>query len=283
MGMVREPVVSGTFYPDDPKILADNIRGYLRNAKFERIKGEIVGIVSPHAGYIYSGQVVAYGMKAVSMGSYDTVIVMGSSHREYFEGAAIMDAGRYRTPLGSVDIDEELARAIMDENKLVFSDAEIHGPEHSLEVQIPFLQTVLSGFKLVPMVIGSHEGDICASLARAIYEGIRREGRRRHILLVGSTDLSHYHSYADAMRLDKLVVDRLETFDIQGMMEDFNNEICEACGKGPIIVTMMLSRLLGAGTSKVLKYTNSGDVSGDKGNVVGYMSAVFYRAEGAMA
>jgi MEMO1 family protein len=279
MGLVREAAVSGTFYPDDPKMLAGEIQGYLKKAKLEAIAGDIVGVVSPHAGYIYSGQVAAYGMKAISKGSYDTVIVLGPSHRAYFEGAAVMDSGSYRTPLGTVDVDQELARAIMDESRLVFSNMGVHGPEHSLEVQIPFLQTVLSGFKLVPMVMGSQEGDVCESLAKAIYEGIKRLGR--HVLVVGSTDLSHYHSYAEAMKLDKLVVNRLETFDVQGMMEDFNGEMCEACGRGPIIVTMMLSRLLGASGSKVLKYANSGDVSGDKSQVVGYTSAVFYKTEKA--
>jgi AmmeMemoRadiSam system protein B len=280
MGLVREAAVAGTFYPDDPKILAGEIQGYLKNAKVEEIEGEVVGLISPHAGYVYSGQVAAYGMKAIiSRGHYDTVIVIGPSHRAYFEGAAIMDRGSYRTPLGAVDIDEELARAIMDESKLVFSNIGVHGPEHSLEVQIPFLQTVLSNFKLVPMVMGSQEGDVCESLAKAIYGGIKRRGK--HVLVVGSTDLSHYHSYAEAKKLDKLVVNRLEKFDVQGMLEDFNGEMCEACGRGPIVVTMMLSRLLGASESKVLKYANSGDVSGDKSQVVGYTSAVFYCTEKA--
>ena len=279
MGVVREAVVAGTFYPDEPKTLAAEIREYLKNAKIEEIDGEIVGIISPHAGYIYSGHVAAYGMKAVSKRSYDTVVVIGPSHRTYFEGAALMDTGKYRTPLGVVDIDEDLARAIMEESKLVFPNAGIHGPEHSLEVQVPFLQTVLTGFKLVPIVMGSQEGNMCESLSRAVYEAIRRVGK--HVLIVGSTDLSHYHSYNEAMKLDKVVTDRLERFDIRGMMEDFNGEICEACGKGPIIVTMLLSRMLGAEKSKVLKYANSGDVSGDRRNVVGYTSAVFYRAEKA--
>jgi MEMO1 family protein len=279
MALVREAVVAGTFYPDDPKILDGEIQGYLKNVKLEAIEGEIVGLISPHAGYVYSGQVAAYGMKAISRGSYDTVIVIGPSHRAYFEGAAIMDRGSYLTPLGAVNIDEELSRAIMEESRLVFSNAGVHGPEHSLEVQIPFLQTVLSGFKLVPMVMGSQEGDICESLANAIYEGIKRRGK--HVLVVGSTDLSHYHSYAEAKKLDKLVVNRLKKFDVQGMLEDFNGEMCEACGRGPIIVTMMLSGLLGASESRVLKYANSGDVSGDKSQVVGYTSAVFYRTEKA--
>ena len=281
MGSVREAVVAGMFYPDDPKILAGEIQEFLKNAKFDAIDGEIVGVISPHAGYVYSGQVAAYGMKAISKRSYDTVIVIGPSHRVYFEGAAVMDTGSYRTPLGVVNIDNELAGAIMRESRLVFSNAGVHGPEHSLEVQVPFLQTVLKDFKLVPIVMGSQEGNIYEPLARAIYEGIKNQGRR--VLVVGSTDLSHYHSYREAMRLDKFVTDRLEKFDIQGMMDDFDGEICEACGKGPIIVTMLLSRLLGADRSRVLKYANSGDVSGDKKNVVGYTSAVFFKAEKAKA
>jgi len=276
MGSVREAVVAGTFYPGDPKILAGEIQGFLKNAKIDAIDGEIVGVISPHAGYVYSGHVAAYGMKALAKRSYDTVIVIGPSHRAYFEGAALMDSGGYKTPLGTVDIDEELARAIMQESRLVFSNAAVHGPEHSLEVQVPFLQAVLKDFRLVPIVMGSQEGSFYEPLARAIHEGATKQGRR--VLVVGSTDLSHYHPYREAMRLDKFVTDRLEKFDIQGMVEDFNGEMCEACGRGPIIVTMMVSRLFGADASRVLKYANSGDVSGDRKNVVGYTSAVFFKA-----
>ena len=279
MGVIREPAVAGAFYSDDPLALAAEIRRYVNRAAFEAIEGDIVGVISPHAGYVYSGQVAGYGMRAISGRIYDTVVIIGPSHRAYFEGAAIMSKGGYRTPLGMVDIDEGLAAAIVKEGVVVSENVGVHGAEHSLEVQIPFLQTVLSGFKIVPIIMGSQETDTCEKLAGNVYRGIKALGRR--VLIVGSTDLSHYYGYDHAVTLDKHIVDRLEAFDIKGMADDFDAEISEACGRGPMIVTMMISKVLGATKSKVLKYANSGDVSGDKGNVVGYTSAVFYRTEGA--
>jgi AmmeMemoRadiSam system protein B len=277
MGTVREAVVSGTFYPDNPKTLAGEIEGYLARATFAPVEGRVIGLISPHAGYVYSGQVAAYGMKALRRADYDTVILIGPSHRAYFQGAAIMKSGKYRTPLGTVDIDEEAAEAILKEGSLVSQDRGAHGPEHSLEVQLPFLQAVLGDFKLAPIVMGSQETDECAALAGIIGRGVKALGRR--VLIVGSTDLSHYYPYAQAVKLDKIVVDRLDAFDIRGLIADFEAEHCEACGRGPILVTMMLSRELGATKGRVLKYANSGDVSGDKEGVVGYASAVFFQEE----
>jgi MEMO1 family protein len=277
MSLVREAVVAGTFYSDNPKVLAMEIERYLNKAKFAAIDGEVVGMVSPHAGYVYSGQVAAYGMKAVSKSTYDTVIVIGPSHRAYFEKAAVMTGGSYRTPLGAVDIDEDLATAIVKEGGSVSSNAEHHGQEHSLEVQIPFLQTVFGSFKLVPIVMGSQETDKCEALAGTIVRAVADQGKR--VLIVGSTDLSHYYPYDHAIRLDKVIVDRLERFDARGLADDLDVELCEACGRGPMIVTMMAARALGATKSRVLKYANSGDVSGDKSGVVGYVSAVFFKAK----
>jgi AmmeMemoRadiSam system protein B len=277
MGVVREAVASGTFYPGDPKTLAGEIDGYLARATFAPIEGRVIGLISPHAGYVYSGQVAAYGMKALGRAAYDTVILIGPSHRAHFQGAAMMKSGKYRTPLGTVDIDEDLAEAILKEGNLVSENHGAHGPEHSLEVQLPFLQTVLGSFKLVPIVMGSQETDVCAALAGMIRGGVKALGQR--VLIVGSTDLSHYYPYAQAIKLDKVVVDRLDAFDIRGLIDDFEAENCEACGRGPIVVTMMLSKALGATKGRVLKYANSGDVSGDKETVVGYTSAVFFQEE----
>ena len=191
-------------------------------------------------------------MKAAGKGAYDAVIVIGPSHRAYFKGAAIMGRGGYRTPLGTVDIDEDLAAAILKADGPVAENVQIHGAEHSLEVQVPFLQTVFGEFRLVPIVMGSQERDVCEKLAAAMLKGIEASGRRT--LIVGSTDLSHYHSYAEAVKLDRIVVDLLGDFDIGGLEEEFEKETCEACGRGPIMVTMMLSKALarrGAGFSSM--------------------------------
>ena len=275
MSYTREPAVSGTFYPDDPKTLKRDVEGYLANAVFENVGGPIIGLISPHAGFMYSGPVAAYGYKAVQGSSYDTVVVIAPSHRAYFEGAAIQDKGGYKTPLGVIAIDEEIADAILRESGDVTSDTRPHTMEHSLEVQLPFLQVVLKTFKLVPLIMGVQDVRTCERLADSIYEVLRASGKR--VLVVGSTDLSHYHPYAQANKLDNTLVHDLEKYDLRALEEDFEKERFEACGYGPIIITMMVSKKMGATKSRVLKYLNSGDTSGDKSGVVGYVSSVFYK------
>lgn len=275
MDYIREPAVSGTFYPDDPKTLEQTIQAYLRNATVGTVEGDIVGLISPHAGYMYSGQVAAYGYKALSGSHYDTVAVIAPSHRSHFLGAAVCDRGGYRTPLGVVSIDEELTRALVEVKSVVFPSFDAHRGEHSLEVQIPFLQTVLKNFSLIPLIMGSQEFDVCQALAQSLGEVARHTKKR--ILVVGSTDLSHYYPYKEAVALDSVVRRHLEAYDIEGLDKDLRKGSCEACGAGPMIATMLLSRMFGAVESKVLKYANSGDVSGDKSGVVGYVSCIFVR------
>jgi len=267
--------VSGMFYPGNPEVLRRDIEQYLEEANFDAVEGDVVGMVSPHAGYVYSGPVAAYGYKALLGKVYDTVIIIAPSHREYFEEVAIQSKGGYRTPLGIVDIDEDISEEILKESNAVNINIKAHTGEHSLEVQLPFLQTVLNSFKLVPLVMGSQDLQICEELSRCLYEVIKKSSK--HFLIVGSSDLSHYYPYDKAVKIDNIIVKHLEKFNIQGLAEDFNRNRCEACGFGTIITTMKISERCGATASRVLKYANSGDVSGDKSGVVGYVSGVFYK------
>jgi hypothetical protein len=178
-------------------------------------------------------------------------------------------------PLGVVNIDDEVATALMKKTDLVQSNFEAHQGEHSLEVQLPFLQVVLKGFRMVPIIMGSQDVALCEGLASALVD-VMRESKKR-FLVVGSTDLSHYYPYGHALELDGEVARHLNHFDIQGLIRDLAVDKCEACGAGPMITTMIVSQKLGANASKVLKYANSGDVSGDKASVVGYIAAVLYR------
>jgi hypothetical protein len=274
MSFIREPAVSGMFYPGNPKTLKRDIERYLSEAVFDPIDGNIVGIISPHAGYIYSGPVAAYGFKTIAGRAYDTVIVIAPSHRKYFEGAAVIEEGGYKTPLGIVEVDEETAGMVLKKSTAVQSNIDAHKEEHSLEIQLPFLQTILKSFKLVPLIMGTQDFSTCEALSADIYEAVKNSGKQ--ILIVGSTDLSHYYSYAHAVKLDSIVTKRLDDFDMKGLAADLGKDKCEACGAGPMITTMILSRKLGAKQGKVLKYANSGDISGDKSTVVGYVSAIFY-------
>jgi MEMO1 family protein len=275
MGHIREPAVSGTFYPGNPELLRRDITKYLEDATFDVVKGDVVGIISPHAGYVYSGPVAAYGYKSLLGKTYDTVIVIAPSHRVRFEGAAILNNGGYRTPLGVVEIDEDVSEEILKGSNSVNVNLKAHTGEHSLEVQLPFLQVVLNSFKLVPLVMGTQDLATCEELSRCLYEVIKKSGKQ--FLIIGSSDLSHYYPYNEAVRIDNIIVEHLEKFNMQGLAEDSNRNRCEACGFGTIITTMTISEKCGATASRVLKYANSGDVSGDKSGVVGYLSGVFYK------
>jgi len=274
MGEIREAAVSGTFYPGNPDALKADIEGYLSKVPPDKIAGEIVGLVSPHAGYMYSGQTAAYGYKALAGRRYDTVVILAPSHRSFFLGAAVQHEGAYRTPLGLVPIDEGLARALMT-GDTVHEDARMHRGEHAIEVQLPFLQSVLPPFKLVPLIMGNgQDPESSIALSTLIYEAIKeREGL---YLVVGSTDLSHYYPYEQAKELDKAALELLEQFDLDGMSRGLARGGYEACGAGAMIAAMALSAKLGAKQSKVLHYANSGDVTGDMSGVVGYVSCVFY-------
>ena len=274
---IRKPIVAGMFYPSDSHELQDMIQGYMGNVGKTSIDGSVVALISPHAGYMYSGQVAAHAYKLVKGMTFDDVIVIGPSHRVDFLGASIYDGDGYETPLGIVPIDRELSGKISQQSKIIEYIPQAHAREHSLEVQIPFLQSVLKGFSLVPMVMGpSWNIEVCRQLNRAIIGSI--EGKR--VLIIASTDLTHSYNYQQVVAQDKRLAHRVGQFDIIGLEEDLREGRCQACGGGPMLVTMMAARGLGAQRAKVLTLTNSGDVTGRKspGNyVVGYMAAVLYQ------
>jgi AmmeMemoRadiSam system protein B/AmmeMemoRadiSam system protein A len=277
MEEIREPVVAGTFYPDRPDVLSQDVKRYLENAKKEKIGGEIIALVSPHAGYMYSGQVAAYAYKLIEGKTFNTVIVIGPSHQALFKGASLYSRGGYRTPLGLVPIDVELSKKIMEKRKEIQFLPVAHSQEHSLEVQIPFLQMALKTFKFIPIVMEPYwSWETCQYLASAMVETVRG----KNVLLIASSDLSHFHSYEKAVVLDQIVLKDIERFDPEGLNRDLRNGRCEACGGGPIISIMLAAKALGANKGKVLKYLNSGDVTGDRSRVVGYAAGVFYKTIG---
>jgi len=275
MNFIREPAVSGMFYPNNPKTLSRDIEQYLNEASVEPVRGDIIGIISPHAGYMYSGPVAAHGYKAIMNRVYDTVIIIAPSHKMYFEGVAIMSEGSYKTPFGNVPIDKDVAQRLLTMDGVIKQNIEAHRGEHSLEVQLPFLQFVLKDFQIIPLIMGNQALNVCEILSESLYKTLMNEKRR--FLVVGSTDLSHYYPYMEAIKLDGVIVHHIQNFDINNLIKDLEKEKCEACGAGPMVTTMMVSKRLGATKSRVLKYANSGDISGDRSGVVGYVSSIFYR------
>jgi len=277
MGMkeIREPAVAGAFYPDKPEILQRDLSKYFENAKKEKLEGEIVALVSPHAGYTYSGQVAAYAYKLIEGKNFESVVVVAPSHHALFKGASLYDRGGYRTPLGVVPVDVDLSKKMMEKRKEIQFLPEAHRQEHSLEVQIPFLQVALKSFKLVPIVMEPYwSWETCQYLASAIAETVR--GKK--VLLVASTDLSHFYSYNIAVELDRIFLNHIDRFDAEGLNRDLKGNRTEACGAGPVVTVMLAAKALGANRGKVLKYLNSGDVTGDRSRVVGYGAGVFYKA-----
>ncbi len=275
---VRPPAVAGAFYPEDAEALAADVDAYLEAAPVAELPGELVALVSPHAGYVYSGSVAAHGYALLRGMSFDTVVVVAPSHRFGFRGASVYGGDGYETPLGIVDVDKGLAAAIADASDAFRYEPRAHAQEHSLEVQVPFLQRALADFRIVPIIMGEQHEGMVSALAGAIAGAIEERSSHGRVLLVASTDLSHFHQYEEAVSLDSVVLEAVGSFDPEGLLAALARGDCEACGGGPLATVMMAARALGADGSTVLDYKNSGDVTGDHSGVVGYMSAALTRA-----
>jgi len=230
-------------------------------------------VIAPHAGLMYSGPVAAWAYRAVQGGPYEAVILIGPSHHVGFEGVAVFRRGVFETPLGEAAIDEELASAILKSTHVAREHLQAHAREHSLEMQLPFLRRVLPEVPIVPILMGHQSSGTVSSLA----EGLSRAVSGRRVLFVASSDLSHYLPAATAAAVDGRVLDLVRRFDADGLCEELKAQPDHACGGGPIVAVMRAARALGARDGRVLKYADSGDVSGDKSAVVGYMAAAFGR------
>jgi MEMO1 family protein len=273
MEAIRKSAIAGSWYPGKPSVLRRDIEKFFDLVPDLNPAGEVVGLIAPHAGYIYSGQVAAYAYKLVIGKKYDAVIVIGPSHRVAFHGVSIFSEGGYETPLGIVPVNQSLARAIEKFSSTVETIPSAHNHEHSLEIQLPFLQVALGDFSFVPLMMGDQDARTCFDLAEGLYQAT--EGRK--ILIVGSSDLSHFHDYSTASKMDSIVLEHMQNQDASGLLQSLEDERCEACGGGPMAVTMSVAEKLGALKPRVLKYANSGDVTGDRNSVVGYAAAAYFR------
>ncbi len=276
---VREPAVAGMFYPADVEELTTMIDAYLGDTQ-KVVKGQVGGLIAPHAGYIYSGPVAAWAFKQVEGEAYPYVVVIAPSHFEYFQGASVFPGQYYETPLGSIPVATELVDQLVAQNGHLIKSEEGHRllgggrGEHALEVELPFLQRVLKNFQLIPIVMAQQDWPTVEALAQAIAAVFQN----RKVLVVASSDLSHYYPYETAYRLDEKMVHLVETFAYDQILEQVAAQEVEACGAGPIVATMYACKLMNYSNAKVLKYATSGDVPyGEKSQVVGYMAGVLYR------
>ena len=268
---VRQSVIAGSWYPGSAPQLRRTIDGFLDGVTPAELPGELAALIAPHAGYVYSGPVAAHAYALVRGRKYDLVAIVSPVHRMMMGRLASTDADFYETPLGRIPVDRVALDALDKEVGLRYVGQD---NEHSLEIQLPFLQHVLlDGFRLLPVMMGAQEWQDCVSLAKGLAAAL--EGR--NALLIASTDLSHFHSQQAAQRLDQVVLDRVNAFDAEGLSRALAKGSTEACGGGPVVAVLLAAQALGATGAKVLKYDTSGDVTGDFGSVVGYMAAAIYK------
>jgi len=271
---IRKPVVAGSFYPADKASLSSVIDSYLKEAeqKSKKVSSQIFGIIVPHAGYEYSGKVAAYAYSQVKGKGYKTVIIIGSSHRIPFHGIAIYPEGSWETPLGIVPVDHAMVQSIMKECRIVKTFSAAFEREHSLEVQVPFLQKVLADFKIVPIVLGNLEKTDYKEFVHAL-SSIQKNSQGR-ILIIASSDMSHFHSYDAASKMDNATLKEIAELNVDGLYLRLQKGDCELCGAQGVLSLMMLAKQVN-GKGTILNYANSGDVTKDRSRVVGYSSAAF--------
>lgn len=267
----RRPAVAGMFYPGEKSKLQSDLSKMFAGVTSEKINKKIVGIIAPHAGYMYSGYVAAEAYHQLVGLSYDTVVVISPSHRDYFNGVSVY-TGDYVTPLNSIPVDLKICDRLLEYAPLIKATELGHRDEHALEVQLPFLQSVLMNFKLVPLVMGTQDRETCFGLGNVLGKVLKDTNS----LIIASSDLSHFYSNDAARRLDGIVVRDVEHFDENKLFDDIRQKKCEACGAGPIISAIVATKHMGASSAKVLSYHTSGEVSGDYDEVVGYLSGIFY-------
>jgi AmmeMemoRadiSam system protein B len=273
---VRHPAVAGTWYPAAKARLIEAVDIHL--AQTPGWKGSRpLALVAPHAGLMYSGPVAAHAYRLVEGCTYAAVILVGPSHFVGFRGVAVWPRGRWETPLGEVPVAASLARAISEATAEIVNDPEPHLREHSLEMQLPFVAHLMPGVPIVPLIMGYQTRSTAQALGDALALAMAAyQEEHGAVLLVASSDLSHYEDAATAARLDGVVIRHVEGFDPDSLMSALEREPRHACGGGPIVSVLRAARLLGASRAQVLRYADSGDVSGDKSAVVGYMAAAIW-------
>ncbi len=280
---IRQPAVAGSFYPDSKSELTNMIDRFLENAKDVDIEGDIKGIWVPHAGYEFSGQIAANAYRLVQGLSFDVVILVGPSHYVHMNGGSVGDWDVYQTPLGYAPVDTEIVRAIQSENSRISFVPEAHRYEHSIEVQIPFLQSVLPGVPIVPIIVSALSHDEAKDIAKAIVRTVSGKS----VLFVASSDMSHFPRYQDAYDVDLRMLDTIRNNDPKDILKAHASLMqegvpaleCVLCGPSALMMVMLASKELKTDEVEILPYANSGDMTGERQRVVGYGAAIFYQKQ----
>ncbi len=280
--MLRKPAVAGSFYPDDPNELKKLIENCFLESGVSRIpdlnnfegRDYPIHIMVPHAGYQYSGAIAAEGYcKIVQNGFPEVFIILSPNHTGYGSEISVFNDGEWITPLGNVEVDREFADEIISNSNIATSDFQAHIYEHSIEVQLPFLQYFSNDFKIVPITMGSQTFSASSDLAKAIFEA--GNGLNKSYCVIASTDLSHFNNQEKANKVDGFVLEDIEEMNEFKLFEEVVQYNITMCGYGPVMTAIYLSKLSGKNNCEILAYGTSGDVTGDFSSVVGYASGIF--------
>lgn len=270
---IKGPNVSGQFYESDPKQLSSIIDKYIKDADIIPLDKRIDIIIAPHAGYFFSGKVAAYGFKAASKNKYSTVVILAPSHRIPLNGMSVSLHDGFKTPLGVVKVDKDFAQDLINQGGNFTFEPKAFEGEHSAEVEIPFIQKTFKDAKIVPVIVGQPSPEIIRDFAVALINVI---GSREDVLIVVSSDMSHFHDDNTARKMDKKALDFIKVLDAQNLWEKDKIGELEMCGINPVIVALFYAKLKGLDKIEILKYATSAEVSNDKTRVVGYPSVIMY-------
>ncbi|MFA5357158.1 MAG: AmmeMemoRadiSam system protein B [Candidatus Omnitrophota bacterium] len=272
-GDIKEPNAAGTFYPGAPGELSQAIEGLLDSVDPQPTGEDIFALIMPHAGYGYSGRTAAFGYKSVYGKAYKTVVIIGRSHHYNFRGVSVYARGKFRTPLGDIEVDEAFAQSLLDPaHRISFMPEVFLSGEHAVEVQLPFLQKTLKDFKIVPVITGDMELSDCRGFAGLLKKAI---GGRNDILVVASTDMYHGADYGALQSADKLAISLLKNMDSEGLYHSLREGKTQLCGGPAVVTVLILAKELGYDKLQVLDYTDSAQVVGAKSDwMVGYVSCV---------
>ena len=274
---VRPSPIAGTWYSADPRQLRQTLDGYMEQAELPNLPGEIVALVAPHAGYLYSGPVAGYAFRAVRGKSYETVAVLSPMHQYYTQPLLTSAHRAYQTPLGEIPIDKALLAAVdtqLEQQANLTLHPVAHDKEHALEIELPFLQCAIAGdFKLLPIMLRDQSRRTAKILGKILAEVLKDSSA----LLVASSDLSHFYPESTANQLDSQVLKALSDFSPDGLFDLKERGSGQACGLAAIAAILWASKELGATDVTLLNYNTSAAITGDRSSVVGYGAAAITR------
>lgn len=273
---LKEPSVAGQFYSADPKVLSRDLDTFFSQSTVGPSQKMVRILITPHAGYIYSGAVAANSYKAAGLGQYSTIILIGPSHFFDFPGISVWKEGRFRTPLGEIPVDEQFANDLLKSNSSFSFRPDVYEREHSLEVQMPFLQKTFKNFKIVPILMGRPDYKVCEHLAQSLKQLI---GDRDDVLIVISTDMSHYRTGQVARGMDQKTLGIIKDLDPKMLWTQCLLGQAELCGFTSVITALIYANEQNIKEVDVLKYAHSGDVTGDNERVVGYSAIIFKKTD----